>query len=116
VILLCTGALDNVLAIGGYTLEQRNTIISSVETLIGGNEQCAQVEDYPFEVTGATAAFLDDRVMVCGGYVNYPDMANALVSTNECKELTFADGTWTVMESLPIPIVYFRWDTHLDET
>jgi len=92
---------SDVLVIGGFHQKIEIieiNIISSVEAI---GTECDEVDDFPFEVMGSTAAFLGDRIVVCGG-ADYGESA-----ITDCLQWTPAARSWTELDqNLPTPLRY----------
>jgi len=71
---------------------------SSVELVDLSGNACPQIPDYPVPIEGHVAALIDDRIISCGGFDGFEEIAN-------CFELD--DGlNWNEIDSLPTALAY----------
>jgi len=111
IITISSIAAEHFLAIGGHhceyiEAEEENTCydLSSMEIISLENDaNCPRISTYPVDITSGTAAFVDDKVMYCGGRTD-------AIESNSCFELSSIDDEWMPMASLP----HTNWHMRLD--
>jgi len=90
------------MVIGGYRRFDLETVgqVTEVEVIDTANPSadCPAIPDYPIAVDRLTAAFIDGRVVACGGITGVPgDVTRA---QDDCYELG-QDLAWTEFTSMP---------------
>jgi len=60
-----------------------------------GNDDCQDIQPYPMEISGGTAAYYNNKVLVCGG----DDIGR--IWTDKCYELLSSSHGWREIKPLP---------------
>ena len=81
------------MAIGGVLSDVQKDV--EVLDLMDSSRSCQKPDDYPGADVGMVGTYINDQVLVCGGYSFKTEK-----STEKCYKLTSADGNWEKATSM----------------
>jgi len=92
---------------GDYYDVCTDVILSSTERLESGDNECYVMQDFPIPIRDGTAAYIDDKLILCGGVSEGPN-------PDVCYELLSANDKWQPSLTLPNGPLYRHASSIID--